>query len=815
MVLEHNLDSSPSPIASETQSPIPSMAHTSSSPPRAPVAPSMMIDSNSYQLHSGDNPGILLVTQPLTGDNYQIWSRSMLLALTAKNKAGFIDGCINSPDLSSPLGQILLMDPLPSINKVFSLVTQEERQRDLTPSSVIQSIESATAFAATNSRFNSGTRNYGKKERPMCSHCGIPGHIVDKCYKLHGYPPSYRSKNKAVANQVMFAPTTTDMTNEASTSSPQVSTMISSTSNLSGVTDHMIHSITLFTTISSVLHTNVELPNGESALVTHIGTVKLSNSLTLTNDLVRWRTIGMGEEKGGLYFLQGQTPSSATNQGPSSLNITPIPTRKSQRHPKPPSYLPDYHCHLAAASSPSHPNPSSTDNSGSSTPYPLSQCISYSHLPPKLYSFALAISIVKEPQYYHQAVSSSEWRSAMDAELNTLETNHTWTLTLLPPDQHPIGCKWVYKIKHNLDVTIERYKARLVAKGYTQREGFDYYDTFSPIAKFGTVRMLLAVAAVNQWHIAQLDVNNAFLHGELHEEVYMSLPPSFHSKEGSSNLVCKLNKLLYGLKQASRQWFEKISSTLITSNDLDFINQFKAFLNKQFKLKDLGNLRYFLGLEVARSKDGISLCQRKYALEILEDSRMLGCKPSKIPNGTALLDITYAVYKLSQYMDKPRDAHLQAAHRILQYLKGSLGKGYCVFMGDFLISWKSKKQSTIFRSSVEAEYRAMAVTVCEVLWLLHLFKDMGIRHSRPASLFCDNQAALHIASNPIFHERTKHIEIDCHLVRDKIQEGLIKIFHVPIQHQLADVFTKALGKAQFLTLINKMNLCDLYQLVSS
>uniref|UniRef100_A0A2N9GWN9 Uncharacterized protein n=1 Tax=Fagus sylvatica TaxID=28930 RepID=A0A2N9GWN9_FAGSY len=323
-------------FASETQSPIPLMAHTSSSPPKAPVAPSMMIDSNSYQLHSGDNPGILLVTQPLS-DNYQTWSRSMLMALTAKNKAGFIDGCINSPDLSSPLDQILLVDPLPSINKVFSLVTQEERQRDLIPSSVVQSIESAVAFAATNSRFNSGTRNYGKKERHMCSHCGIPGHTVDKCYKLHGYPPSYRSKNKAMANQVMFAPIATDMTNEASTSSPQVATVISSTSNLSGVTDHMIHSITLFTTISSVLHTNVELPNGEFALVTHIGTVKLSNSLTLTNvlcvpsfsfnlipDLVRWRTIGMGEEKGGLYFLQGQTPSSATSQGPSSLKSVSV-----------------------------------------------------------------------------------------------------------------------------------------------------------------------------------------------------------------------------------------------------------------------------------------------------------------------------------------------------------------------------------------------------------------------------------------------------------------------------------------------------------
>ena len=201
---------------------------------------------------------------------------------------------------------------------------------------------------------------------------------------------------------------------------------------------------------------------------------------------------------------------SSHNNNPISFpisSITLVPTRKSHRHPKPSSYLQDYHCHLVATSSPSHPNPSSTDKSSSGTLYLLSQFISYSHLPPKLHSFALAISTVKEPQYYHQAVGSPEWRSAIDAELTTLEANHTWTLTPLPPDQHPIGCKWVYKIKHNSDGTIERYKARLVAKGYTEREGFDYYDTFSPVAKFGTVRMLLAVAAVNQWHIAQLNVN--------------------------------------------------------------------------------------------------------------------------------------------------------------------------------------------------------------------------------------------------------------------------------------------------------------------
>ncbi|RVX11871.1 Retrovirus-related Pol polyprotein from transposon TNT 1-94 [Vitis vinifera] len=254
---------------------------------------------------------------------------------------------------------------------------------------------------------------------------------------------------------------------------------------------------------------------------------------------------------------QPSLPNSVSTQ-PSPASPPPEPIlRRSQRPHHPPMALRDYVCNQVT--SPNHLPPlSSSPQKG--TRYPLCNFVSYHCYSPQHRSFTAAVSQDIEPTSYAEAASHSHWQEAMQSELAALEANHTWSLTSLPPGKKPIGCRWVYKIKRHSDGTIERFKARLVAKGYTQLEGIDYHDTFSPTAKMIIVRCLLALAAAQNWSLHQLDVNNAFLHGDFHEEIYMSPPPGLRRQ--GENLVCHLHKSLYGLKQASRQWFAKFSTAI-------------------------------------------------------------------------------------------------------------------------------------------------------------------------------------------------------------------------------------------------------------
>ncbi|CAA7043502.1 unnamed protein product [Microthlaspi erraticum] len=596
--------------------------------------------------------------------------------------------------------------------------------------------------------------------------------------------------------------------------------------------------------------------------------------------------------------VSGDTPvvvddDVTIDSGTKEDSVHPVDGEKKKRSPKTPAYLQDYFCNMQQAN----------------IPYPLANYLSYSELSDDYKAYICSVNLHAEPSSFNQAKKFEEWLQAMNEELMALEKSDTWEICSLPDDKHAIGCRWVYKTKLNADGSLERYKARLVAKGFTQQEGVDFVDTFSPVAKMTTVKTLLAVAAAKDWSLTQLDISNAFLNGDLDEEIYMTLPPGYTAKPGESlppNAVCRLKKSLYGLKQASRQWFLKFSSVLlklgfakshadhtlfvknvsgkylavlvyvddiiITSNCDADVDQLKEDLKKAFRLRDLGALRYFLGLEIARSKRGIYVCQRKYVLELLEDTGLLACKPSSIPMDLSIKlvqdsqepviddvklyrrlvgkmmyltitrpDITYAVTRLCQFASAPKQSHLKSAYKVLHYLKGTIGldlfysaestlvltgftdadwmscldsrrstSGYCMFLGNSLISWKSKKQQVVSNSSAESEYRAIEFASREVVWLRSLVEELQAPQSQPVALFCDSTAAIHIASNPVFHERTKHIEKDCHLVRDRIAAGLIKAIHVRTGQQLADAFTKPLFPNQFNALMSKMALTSIY-----
>ncbi|KAM7496324.1 hypothetical protein LguiA_020738 [Lonicera macranthoides] len=509
-----------------------------------------------------------------------------------------------------------------------------------------------------------------------------------------------------------------------------------------------------------------------------------------------------------------------------------------------------------------------------------------------------ALLSLHEPSSYREASADPQWQQAMSEELNALQKTNTWVLTDLPTGKSVVGCKWIYKIKTKADGSVDRYKARLVAKGYTQEYGIDYEETFAPVARMTTVRTLISVASIRHWTIHQMDVKNAFLHGDLQEEVYMQPPPGLPHAPGK---VCKLSRALYGLKQAPRAWFEKFSTAIlqhgfsqsahdpamftcssthgivilllyvddmvITGDDLNGICRLKDYLCSCFEMKDLGVLRYFLGIEVDHSSTGYFLSQVKYAYDIITRTGLTDNKTADTPlemnvklsssDGTLLHnptlyrqlvgslnyltitrpDISHAVHIVSQFMSAPRSIHFAAVLRIIRYIKGTLHQGlhlsstsppllqaysdsdwagditdrrsttgFCIFLGDSLISWKSKKQTVVARSSAEAEYRALAHTTAEIVWLRWLLQDMGITLTDPTPLFCDNKSAIQIAHNDVFHERTKHIEVDCHFVRHHFQQGHILLPHISSELQIADLFTKPHVVARFRFLISKLRM---------
>ncbi|PKU78407.1 Retrovirus-related Pol polyprotein from transposon TNT 1-94 [Dendrobium catenatum] len=412
-----------------------------------------------------------------------------------------------------------------------------------------------------------------------------------------------------------------------------------------------------------------------------------------------------------------------------------------------------------------------------------------------------------------------------------------------------------------------------------------------------TVRVFILVAIHHSWPIAQLDISNAFLHGQLTERVYMQQPPGFVDS-AHPDYICSLKKAIYDLKQSPRQWYATLSThlqqfgfkfsaadpslmvyhssssslyiliyvddILLTGNDKVIMDKLLTSLKATFSMRYLGNLSQFLGIHVTALPSGIHLNQALYARSIVQKAGMENSKTVSTPSSLKSVissdrlqqfsnpvlyrqlagslqyltltrpDIAFAVQQVCQHMHNPHQVHFEQLKRLLRYVNGTISyglslsrgsmelhcyadsdwagdstdrksvSGYCNFIGNSLISWQVKKQSTVARSSTEAEYRSLAIAASEVIWLRRLLSDFNLPPQAPMPLYCDNTSAIALANNPVFHARTKHIEVDCHFIRDCIQTKQIIVHHLATQDQIADLFTKSLPIKRFKFLSSKL-----------
>ena len=382
---------------------------------------------------------------------------------------------------------------------------------------------------------------------------------------------------------------------------------------------------------------------------------------------------------------------------------------------------------------------------------------------------------IAEPQTMDEAQSgehSDEWKQAADSEYDSLLQNETWDLVPLPSGRKPIGSRWVFKVKYGANGEVERFKARLVAKGYAQRPGIDYDETFSPVVKFQSIRTLLAFAIQNDMLLHQMEVVTAFLNGTLEEDIYLEQPDGY-VEQGKEDLVCKLRKSLYGLKQSSRCWnkafteFMKsigfnqstadpciyvrdtcivavyVDDLIIATKTPEEMQEVKQLLSSQFQMKDMGELHYCLGITIEQDKAerSIGLHQKQYLLKMLKKFKLEDAKPVSTPAdpnvklckddgvsksvdsskyqsmvGSLLYaaiatrpDISQAVAVVSKYNSNPSEAHLTAVKRILRYLKGTL---------DITLKYRKSDQGEVLGYS-DADYAG----------------DVDDRHSTTGNLF--------------------------------------------------------------------------------
>ena len=495
------------------------------------------------------------------------------------------------------------------------------------------------------------------------------------------------------------------------------------------------------------------------------------------------------------------------------------------------------------------------------------------------------------PKTVSEALKDEGWTEAMTEEYVNCKETKTFSLVPRSPNMNVLRSLWVFRNKLNADDTFGKRRARVVAKGNLQEEGIDYLETYSPVVRTATVRIVLHIATIMNSNLKQMDVQNAFLHGDLTETVYMTQPAGFVDKDHPDH-VWLLHKFLYGLKQSARAWFDKFSLYLlefgflcsikdpslfifsqgkdvimlllyvddmvITGNESQTMQRFLQELKGRFRMKDMGQLHYFLGIQAQFHTGGMFLSQQAYAEDLLAVASMEHCTPMPTPLPTqpertrdqdeafsnptyfrslarklqyltlTRPDIQFAVNYVCQKMHKPTVSDFQHLKRILRYVKGTVTMGisfnkftdsilraysdsdwdgcketsrstggYCTFLGHNLISWSSRKQPTISKSSTEAEYRSLSETASEITWVSHILKELGVPLPVTPELYCDNLSAVLLTANPAFHSKMKHFTRDHHYVRERVGLGTLLVKHIPGLQQIEDIFTKSLPVSAF------------------
>ncbi|GJX27380.1 retrovirus-related pol polyprotein from transposon TNT 1-94 [Tanacetum coccineum] len=453
-----------------------------------------------------------------------------------------------------------------------------------------------------------------------------------------------------------------------------------------------------------------------------------------------------------------------------------------------------------------------------------------------------------EPKNFKMAVIEDCWFQAMQDEIHEFDRLEVWELVPRPIYVMVIALKWIYKVKLDEYGDVLKNKARLVAKGYRQEEGIDFEESFAPVARIEAIRIFIANAATKNMIIYQMDVKTAFLNGDLQEEVFVSQPEGFEDQENPTH-VYRLKKALYGLKQAPRAWYDTLSKFLMANNffkgavdptlftrksgkhillvqiyvddiifastDLNACNIFSKEMSSKFQMSMMGQMSFFLGLQVSQSPGGIFINQAKYALETLkkygmdlsdpvdtpmvdrlkldedlmgtpvDQTRFRGMVGSLMYLTASRPDLVFAVCMCARYQAKPTKKHFEAIKRVFRYLKGTIHMGLwypkdnamsltayadadhagcqdsrrstsgsAQFLGDRLVSWSSKKQRSTAISTTEAEYIAMSGCCAQILWMRSQLKDYGFEFNK-IPLYCDNKSSIALCCNNVQHSRSK------------------------------------------------------------